>query len=104
MPPDAPIDGVYTALVSAVGKVCGARTNVVAAAETVRLSVPVVAVFAGLALSTTVTANVNVPLAVGVPDKIPFVLNVTPEGSAPPATLHVRLPTPPNSWKSCAYG
>jgi hypothetical protein len=101
VPPEATIDDVYAALVRAVGKVCGARTSVVAGAETVRLSVPVVALFAGLALSTTVTANVNVPKAVGVPVRIPALLNVRPGGSAPLATLHVRLPTPPNSRKSC---
>jgi hypothetical protein len=101
VPPEAVSDEVDAALVSAVGKVCGEKTSVAAGAETARLSVVVVAVFAGVALSTTVTANVNVPVAVGVPVKTPAGLNVRPEGNAPLAKVQVRFPTPPCSRKSC---
>ncbi len=44
-----------------------------------------VTVLAGLLLSVTCTVRVKVPVAVGVPDKIPFVPSVTPGGNAPEA-------------------
>ena len=40
-------------------------------------------------LSTTCTAKVKVPLAVGVPDRIPVWLNEIPAGKAPDANDHV---------------
>jgi hypothetical protein len=44
-----------------------------------------VADLAGLLLSVTWTVKVNVPVAVGVPDKIPLVPSATPGGRVPDA-------------------
>ena len=40
-------------------------------------------------LSVTVAVKLDVPAAVAVPLKVPFVPRVTPDGSEPPVTAHV---------------
>ena len=72
--------------------------------ETTTVSVPLVAVFCGLALSATCTVKLNVPAAVGVPLKMPDGLSVIPAGNVPEARDHVSVPTPPRSRSSCVYG
>jgi len=37
----------------------------------------------------------NVPVTVGVPERTPAVVSVTPAGSAPVVTAYVTVPTPP---------
>ena len=43
----------------------------------------------GLVPLAAVTVNVNVPAVVGVPDKTPPALNVSPAGNAPELTVNV---------------
>jgi hypothetical protein len=69
--------------------------------ETLIVKLPLVAVLAGLLLSVTCTVNVNEPVVVGVPDRIPFVPKVIPDGRAPEAKAHVNVPNPPCCSSSC---
>src|SRR4051812_22806986 len=49
---------------------------------------------AGDAESVTWTSKLNVPTAVGQPEKQPLDWSVKPAGSAPVETVQVRVPTP----------
>ena len=53
-----------------------------------------VTVCGGAAWSVTCAVKLAVPNAVGDPLKQPLVCSVSPVGSAPPATVQVRVPTP----------
>ena len=52
-----------------------------------------------------VTVNVLEPLPIGVPDRLPFVLSVSPPGNAPAVTLQAKGADPPLAVKvKPAYG
>jgi hypothetical protein len=54
VPPEAASDAVYAVvLVKSVGKVCGAKTSGLSGTETAKVSVPLVALFRGVLLSTS---------------------------------------------------
>jgi len=62
-----------------------------------------VAVSAGLPESATWTVNVDVPVAVGVPEIMPLPLRLKPLGSVPEAKLHVWAPAPPLACRGTEY-
>ena len=51
-------------------------------------------------LSVAVTVKMNVPVAVGVPPRMPAELRLMPAGNAPDS-LKVKLPLPPVAEKVC---
>ena len=63
----------------------------------------VVGALAHVELSVAVTSNVNVPVAVGVPEITPPELNVNPPGKLPLLRLNVYEPLPPLAAIVCVY-
>ena len=62
-----------------------------------------VAVRTGLPESATWTVNVDVPVAVGVPEITPPELRLKPLGRVPEAKLHVTAPAPPLACRETEY-
>ena len=48
-------------------------------------------------LSTAATVKLNVPLAVGVPDRVPLAASAMPAGKAPAVTEKLYVPLPPEA-------
>ena len=98
VPPEIASDALYRLPAIAVGSACGAKIS--RELLTVKLNVAVI-VFAGALLSRSCTVNRKFPATVGMPSKMPFVLNVMPGGREPPVNVQVNEPTPPCSRRIC---
>ena len=61
---------------------------------TVKLCVPVAPM-----LSVTATVKLELPSAVGVPERIPVLARDRPRGNVPAARLKLREPLPPEAVK-----
>src|SRR5436853_7886014 len=59
---------------------------------------------AGSAVSFAMATKLNGPDCVGVPDRTPAEESVTPEGSAPDATVHAYGAKPPIAPRLAVYG
>lgn len=91
--PDAVNVYEYAApMVAVAGGVLAANTGATGAGSTITVKAPVVAFGATPLLAVTV--KVEVPVVVGVPERTPAVLRVSPGGRVPEDTVNVGAGTP----------